>query len=274
MTEETVQRMPWTVDFHVQHERPRSAAVIDGSKGEDTANAVNASFSNLISTCIDKDLFHVLDHKHSEPFAILGAKYPVHIERFATGLFGVTACGAHLVAYVKNKTGLKLWIPRRSTHLYSAPGKLDTTVAGGVTAGTSPLQTILHEAEEEASLSGELVQEGVRARGVMTTMCLTGEGWRGEKGLVFPDLIYLYDIELPDDVLPKPHDDEVESFNLMTIEKVQAALLSNEFKIDSAAVLVDFMIRHAIITAENEPNYADIIQHLHRRLPFRLAPPT
>lgn len=264
--------MPWTNNFRVRHEVPRSVVVLDTSDGNDVANAVNAAFQELITICIDRDLFHVLDRQHSELFAILGANYPVQIERFATSLFGITACGAHLVAYVEIDDSVHLWIPRRGMHLYSSPGMLDTTVAGGVKAGTSPLETIVEEAAEEASLPEDLIRAGIRARGAITCMCVTGEDWPGEKGLVLPDVIYVYDIELPEDVLPAPNDDEVVYFTLMSLADVQSALLSKQFKPDSAAVLVEFLIRHGIITAENEPDYVEIITHLHRRLPFRIAP--
>lgn len=272
LTEDTVAKMPWTTDFHIKHDQPRAVFVLDISDGKDTANAVNAAFARLVNLCIDQDLFHVLDHKHSEPFAILGANTPVYVERFATSLFGVTSCGAHLVAYVRSASGLKLWIPRRASHLYSSPNMLDTTVGGGVKAGTSPLQTMIEEAAEEASLPEHLIRSSVRARGVITNIWVTGEEWPGEKGLVVPGIMYVYDIELPQDFTPRPHDDEVKEFHCMSIDAVQKAILASEFKPDAAVVLVDFMIRQGILTAENEKAYVKINMHLHRQLPFRIAP--
>ncbi|KAK4548928.1 hypothetical protein LTR36_008701 [Oleoguttula mirabilis] len=272
MLPETVMKMPWTQDFRVQHEHPRRVTVLDPSGGGDTAALVNRAFEKVVSICIDDNLFHVLDGKHSESFAILGANYPVHVERFASSLFGVTACGAHLVAYMETDEGLKLWIPRRAAHLYTSPGLLDTTVAGGVKAGVSPLQTIINEANEEASLPEDLVRKHVCARGVITIMGITGPDFPGEQGLCMPDVIYVYDLELPETIIPKPQDDEVEEFYCMNVEEVQRALLQNEFKPDSAAVLVEFLMRHGIITPESEPDYVEISMHLHRRLPFRVAP--
>ena len=38
-------------------------------------------------------------------------------------------------------------------------------------------------------------------------------------------------------------------------------------------MLLDFLIRHGIITADNEKNYADILPRLHRRLPFSTVLP-
>lgn len=76
-------------------------------------------------------------------------------------------------------------------------------------------------------------------------------------------------MELPQDVIPRPHDDEVSSFTLMTVEDLKSALLREEFKPDSAAVLIEFLIRHSFITPENEPDFDEINTRLRRRLPFR-----
>jgi 8-oxo-dGTP pyrophosphatase MutT (NUDIX family) len=264
--------MPFADDFLVRHEKPRSVTAVISPDTEDIAAAVNQAFQRVIDRCIDQGKFNVLSGRHSEYFALLGANYPVRIERFATSLFGVTSCGAHLVSYVHTEDGLRIWIARRAAHLYISGGRLDTTVAGGVKAGASPLQTIIEEAQEEASLPEILVRERVRARDVMTIMNCTGDTSPGEKGLVCPDVIYLYDMELPIDVVPEPQDEEVESFALMTVEAIQNAILEDEFKPDSAAVLVAFFIRQSIITPENEKDFVDIVQHLHRRLPFPVKP--
>jgi hypothetical protein len=270
MLPEVVKKMPWTPLSEIDDSN-RTIQFLDSSHGKDTATAVNLAFSDVVSTCIDQDLFHVLCRQHSEPFAIPGARYssPVYVERFAAALFGVTSRGAHMVAYRIDESGMKVWIPRRSTHLYTYPGMLDTTVAGGIKSGVSPFQTILEEADEEASLPEALIRERACCRGVISHMNVTGDDFPGEKGLVTPDFVYIYDIELPQDVIPRPQDDEVSGFTLMSVEELKSALLRGEFKPDSAAVLVEFLIRHGILTPENEPDFVEINMRLHRRLPFR-----
>jgi hypothetical protein len=52
--------------------------------------------------------------------------------------------------------------------------------------------------------------------------------------------------------VPKPQDEEVQSFTLMTVDAVQKAILADEFKPDSAAVLVAFFIRRSIIMGNVE----------------------
>lgn len=272
MLPEIVQKMPLTQHFSIHHEHPRMIQVLDSSNGKDTAAAVNAAFQEVVDVCIERDIFHVICARHSEPFAIAGARYgsQVYVERFAASLFGITTRGAHLVAFSKTSEGdMKLWVQKRSAHLYTYPNMLDSAVAGGVKSGVSPFGTIVQEADEEASLPNDFVRQNARSIGVLSHMGLTGKGFPGEQGLVTPDYIYVYDMELPADIKPRPHDDEVDCFYCMTIDEVKRALLMGEFKPDSGAVFVDFMIRHGIITPESEKNFVEISMRLHRRLPFR-----
>lgn len=86
-----------------------------------------------------------------------------------------------------------------------------------------------------------------------------------------PECQYVYDLELDADTVPRPSDDEVESFALMTVDEVQGAMRSGGFKPNCALVLLDFFIRHGIITAENDQDYIEIVARLHRRLEFPTA---
>ncbi len=201
-------------------------------------------------------------------FPILGAKYPVRLERFAADLFGITARGAHLTVYTMTKDGMRIWVPRRSPSLFTYPGKLDTTVAGGVSAGETPMQNIIREAQEEASLPAELIQKGIRTTGLLTYISYELEKPGGNESCVVPDMIYVFDLEVALDVIPVPEDGEVKEFYLMSLQEIKEALATGEFKTNSAVVMLDFFIRHGIITPDNEKNYAEIVMRMHRRLPF------
>jgi hypothetical protein len=50
------------------------------------------------------------------------------------------------------------------------------------------------------------------------------------------------------------------------VEEVKTALLRGEFKLNSAIVVIDFFVRHGVITAENERDHVEIVCRLHRRL--------
>jgi len=76
----------------------------------------------------------------------------------------------------------------------------------------------------------------------------------------------VYELGLPADMFPKPCDDEVEGFQLMTIEEIREALERREFRINIAATWMDYMIRHGHLHAENEKHYLEISSSLHRDL--------
>jgi 8-oxo-dGTP pyrophosphatase MutT (NUDIX family) len=271
MTHDTVSRMPWTDDFDINHST-RIVQLRDTSNGANVAEASSASFEKVISQALEDDTFSILHKTRSEPYRIIGANVFTHLQRFSHPLFGIVSRGAHLTAYVNTPDGIKIWVPRRARHLFTYPGKLDTTVAGGIKATNTPLECIIDEAMEEASLPEDLIQERLRSVGTLTYMALSRAPDGREKGLIHPDVVYLFDIELPSEVVPKPNDDEVEQFYLMTPEEVKKAIFDLEFKTNSAVVMIDFFVRHGIVTPENEPDYVEITARLHRRLPIPTAP--
>lgn len=83
---------------------------------------------------------------------------------------------------------------------------LDSTVAGGVSAEYTPFETIVREANEEASLPEALIRRDVQSAGVLTYMSTLEKGQGEERGLIIPGMVYVYDLELAGDVIPKPGD--------------------------------------------------------------------
>jgi 8-oxo-dGTP pyrophosphatase MutT (NUDIX family) len=277
MLPSTVKRMPWTPAFRISGpgEIPRVVQVLDSSNGEDTASACNAAFAEVIQAAIVDETFQGLTHRpNPEDYRILGAARRggagrIQLRRAAAALFGIASRGAHMTVFTREPATrvLKIWVPRRSAHLRTWPGKLDTTVAGGIRAEESPLECILHEADEEASLPSSLVREKAVPCGAITYVAESGQGSGSEFGLCVPDILYVYDLEVGPDVVPRPHDDEVETFTLMSVDEVKEALVREEFKTNCASVMIDFFVRHGIITDDNEPDYLDIVTRLHRALP-------
>lgn len=273
MLPSVVKKIPWTSDFEVSHDCPRTVQVLDKSHGRDTAAACNQAFASVIARAIESGAFATLGRPFREDYKILGAKYPsVQLLRAAAPLFGVCCRGAHMTAYVRTDEGMKIWVPRRSAHLFTYPRMLDTTVAGGVRAEESPFECIVHESDEEASLPTDFVRKHARACSATTYVEQRNSGFGGEFGLMVPVCLYLYDIELPFDIVPTPRDDEVEEFYLWDVDRVKKALANEEFKTNCAAVMIDFFIRHGIITDENESDYLEIISRLHRALPVPTSP--
>ncbi|GAA5882494.1 hypothetical protein JCM3774_006131 [Rhodotorula dairenensis] len=204
-----------------------------------------------------------------------GSNEAFRMERSACSLFGLTTFGVHLTAYVKEQDDkpMRIWVPRRSPNKQTWPSMLDNTVAGGITAGDLPRKSILRECAEEASLDPVFVAQRVRQTNVITYNSRTAEGW------LSPEVQYCYDLELPDPetelgaregVIPTTNaaDGEVESFSLMTVDEVVQHMVDGHFKPNCALVLLDFFIRHGLLTAESDTRFLDIVSHLHRPMSF------
>ncbi|KAE8269387.1 hypothetical protein A4X09_0g2948 [Tilletia walkeri] len=201
-----------------------------------------------------------LDGWRNELYAIWGPGRTIafRLERAACALWGVATYGVHLSAYTPD---MRVWIPRRAANKATWPSYLDNTVAGGITAGDSQGESVVRECWEEAGFPEDLVRKHIKATGVITYVHKANEGF------VQPEIEYVYDLALPSaDIIPQPVDGEAESFELMSFEQVDKLIRQARFKPNCALVLIDFFIRHGLITAESEPDYVEIAAKLHNSL--------
>ncbi|CCF58595.1 hypothetical protein KAFR_0E04450 [Kazachstania africana CBS 2517] len=200
----------------------------------------------------------------------------VLVERAAAGILGIVTYGVHINGYLYDSvTGeIKFWVPRRSATKPTWPSLLDNTVAGGIGYPCGVYETVLKEASEEASLKKDMIEENVISTGVVTYLFYQGntklEKFNTENSFIVGEVEHTFDLFFPNGTIPTPNDNEVESFKLLTLQQVIDALQNNEFKPNCGLILVDFLIRHGYITAENEPNYIEIVCRMHRKLPFPL----
>jgi 8-oxo-dGTP pyrophosphatase MutT (NUDIX family) len=226
-----------------------------------------------LSVAVEKDAFGVLRGWRNELYPIYGPgrELLASMERSATTLFGIITYGAHMTAYVKDEQGMRIWVPRRAHTKQTFPGMLDNTVGGGIVTGEEPFECLVREATEEASLPEDLVRANAKSCGCVTYFYVRDARAGGETGLLQPECEYVYDLQLDSDVILKPCDAEVEDFYLWTTDEVKVALSKGEFKPTCAIVLLDFFIRHGIITPENEKDYLEIVARIHRRHEFPTA---
>ncbi|KAI1176987.1 NUDIX hydrolase domain-like protein [Nemania sp. FL0916] len=220
----------------------------------------------------DNDSFQTLRGWRDELWPVYGSDSEVlySAERSGTGLLGVMRYGVHMTGYVSDEAaphGMRIWVPRRAASKSTYPGMLDNTVAGGLMTGEDPFECLVREADEEASLSEKVMRDRATFTGMVTYIYITDER-AGGPGQMYPETQWVYDIELPADERPTPKDGEVAEFYLWTVDEVCAALAKGLYKPNCALIAVDFLIRHGIITADNESDYAEILQRLHRKLPF------
>ncbi len=174
------------------------------------------------------------------------------LDRGALPSFGVIGVGVHLNGLVRKPEGLHLWVAKRAANKKLDPGKLDHLVAGGVPAGHSPFAALLKEAWEEAGL-GQSIAAQAREVARFRYNMERPEGLRR-------DLVYAYDLELPEDFTPKPMDGEVESFMLWPLEQVKQELLtSSAFKFNVVLVLADLLLRQGLFKLDEVENLKTIL---------------
>ncbi|SPJ81605.1 related to thiamin pyrophosphokinase [Fusarium torulosum] len=258
----TVSLMPWPKTFTIDHDS-RSVTLSEPPSTSTLTEHASSSFQQAVDKAVDNDLFPILNKEHSEYFRVVGARSFVQIERFSAPLFGIATRGAHLTGYVRGNDGrIKIWVARRSRHLFSYPGLLDSTVAGGIKASDAPLACIKAESTEEACLPPDLVSSRVEPAGVITLANINSQS-----KLFHPEIIYVFDLDMPSDVVPTPGDDEVEEFVLMDCGEVVERMLKGEFKPEVCPVMIDFLVRRGFITKESEGDFEEIQKRLRREIP-------
>lgn len=158
------------------------------------------------------------------------------IDRGAIPAFGIEATGVHVNGLVHRAGGLHLWVARRAANKILDPGKLDHIVAGGVPAGLSPFACLIKEAAEEAAIPEALAATARPVSEIRYAMDRP-EGLRRDR-------LHCFDLDLPEDFVPRPADGEVESFELWPIEQAFAAVRDTEaFKFNVTLVLIDLFQR-------------------------------
>lgn len=265
----TVEELQWPNFWRLDHER--KAVLLCGKNIEERDENV----AKTLSAERERSHFKVLKGWRNELYPVYGPDRDilVNIERAGSALFGIMIYGIHMTGYVNTKDGLKIWVPRRAKNKQTYPGMLDNTVGGGIASGDKPLESIVREAVEEVSLFKDYVAKNVKCCGTVSYFDIRDERAApgAEIGLLQPECIYVYDLEIPGDFKPRPGDMDAEDFRLLDIPSLQTALREGEFKTNCALVLLDFFIRHGIIVPELEKDYVEIIARLHRKLEFPCA---
>lgn len=166
------------------------------------------------------------------------------MDRSATCLFGIRNYGVDINGYVRHPTrGLCIWLQQRSDTKQTWPGKWDNMVGGVLSVGYGIKETAIKEAAEEASIPESLVKNLVSA-GCVSFL------FESERG-IFPNTEFVFDLELPEDFVPSNSDGEVQAFELLPANECLEKVFSPGFKTTSCPVVIDFLIRHGVITPEN-----------------------
>ena len=197
--------------------------------------------------------------------SVRGELYPVattfsddpffQLDRGAIAAFGIRAFGVHVNGFVRHPDGaIDMWIARRAENRTAYPGMLDNMVAGGQPIGLGLMENVIKECAEEADITAKLAAQA-RPTGAISYIHEAADGLK-------PDMMFCYDLALPEDFIPRNTDGEVAAFYRLPIQEVAALVESSfEFKFNCNLVIIDFLIRHGVLPPEH-PDYLKLIQGL------------
>jgi 8-oxo-dGTP pyrophosphatase MutT (NUDIX family) len=230
---------------------------VDLAPGLDDFAARTAAVDRVLDALVADG---VVARKRGEHYPVLtawGQPPLLSIDRAAVSHFGITAYGIHVNGLVRRPDGgMDLWIGRRSRDRSVAAGKLDNLIAGGQPVGLTLAENLVKEAYEEAAIGPELAARAVPA-GAVTYIMETPAGLKR-------DCLFVYDLDLAPDVIPRNTDGEVESFERMPWQRVAEIVRdTDDFKFNCNLVVIDFLIRHGLIPPDH-PDYLALTVGLRR----------
>jgi 8-oxo-dGTP pyrophosphatase MutT (NUDIX family) len=179
-----------------------------------------------------------------EPFplySVAGEALGVSMERAGTRFWGRLTLGAHCNGFVVDGRSRpeRLWIARRSATKATDPGKLDNLIGGGVPIGQTPLETVQREGWEEAGLRPEQMR-GLQPGRVVRLLRDIPEGLQRE-------WVSVFDLSLPESVVPENQDGEVAELALRPLQDALALAAGAEMTVDASLVTLDFALRHRLL---------------------------
>lgn len=195
--------------------------------------------------------------------------YPLHsladgtllatFERAASRFWGTLTYGAHCNGYVADAAGrpVALWIARRAYTKPTDPGLLDNLIGGGVAHGQTPAEALVREGWEEAGLKPGQMLGRLQAGHVVQLARDIPEGFQREH-------LSVYDLALPDDVLPRNQDGEVHSIERLPIGEALALAATEAMTVDAGLVTLDFALRHGLLPQQAHAELEAAITPLRR----------
>lgn len=157
------------------------------------------------------------------------------LERSAFRPLGLYSHAVHINGLAVTEEGLRFWIARRSPHKAVDPNKLDTLVGGGISAGEQIWEAAKREGREEAGLT-DAVLNHLQYTGCCISLHQVSRGLHRE-------CLHIFDVILPNELMPQNQDGEVASFALMSAEEAALAMCNGEMMNDSVLVTADLFHR-------------------------------
>ncbi|XP_019191609.1 PREDICTED: nudix hydrolase 20, chloroplastic-like isoform X2 [Ipomoea nil] len=212
-----------------------------------------AAFAEVVKS-LGEELIPGIRNELYPVVSSFGSSIFFSMERAAAPYFGIKAYGVHMNGYVESNGQKFLWIGRRSEKKSTYPGMLDHLVAGGLPHGISCGENLVKECKEEARIPESFSTQAIPV-GAVSYMDINRYRFKR-------DVLFCYDLKLPESFIPSNEDGEVESFRLVPISEVANIIRRTSFfKANCNVVIIDFLIRHGYIKPEDF-GYLELLQSL------------
>ncbi|KAK9055069.1 hypothetical protein SSX86_026149 [Deinandra increscens subsp. villosa] len=218
-----------------------------------TPESRTEALGNVVK-CLGEEVFPGIRNELYPVTSSYGGRVYFSLERAAAPYFGIKAYGIHMNGYVEKDGKKYLWIGKRSETKATYAGMLDHLVAGGLPHGMSCAENVVKECEEEAGIPRPISS---RAIPVSVVSYMDIDGYRFKR-----DVLFCYDLKLPESFIPHNQDGEVGSFKLLPVTLVGDVIRNTEFfKANCNLVIIDFLFRHGFIKPEDD-GYLKLLQSL------------
>ncbi|CAI0625932.1 unnamed protein product [Linum tenue] len=188
--------------------------------------------------------------------SLFGGRVYFSLERVAAPYFGIKAYGIHMNGFVESGDEKLLWVAKRSLVKPTYPGCWIILLPEDWFAphGISCQENVVKECEEEAGIPQSISVKALLV-GAVSYVDIDGDRFKR-------DVLFCYDLKLPESFVPKNQDGEVEGFNLMPVGSVAHIVRRTHFyKPNCSLVVIDFLFRHGYICPESL-GYLDLLQSL------------
>ena len=158
------------------------------------------------------------------------------VNRSFLSLFGFPAYGVHCNGWFKKKDSFFLMIAKRSNKILKFPGKYDNFIAGGQPCKISIQDNLYKEAYEEAGLKKKIMKLSKKGS--------TINYHHNFKKSFHSAVIFVYDIEIDENITLNNIDGEVELFFPIKVDNLYMLFEKNSLKPNCIIPIADFISRY------------------------------
>ncbi|MFV2029473.1 NUDIX hydrolase [Neisseria sp. S1] len=165
------------------------------------------------------------------------------LERSVFRPLGLQSAAVHINGLVKYNGQWCFWIGKRSPYKAVDPNKLDNLVGGGISSGESVKNAMQREGAEEAGLPACFLKP-LECQSKRLSLRPVSRGLHRE-------VLYIFDIVLPEDFHPENQDGEVAEFNIFSISELTRAMYEGRLMNDALLATMDAYNRYGLINSSH-----------------------